>query len=112
MRKARQADPEKARRMEKDHRDKARKLVFDHYGHACSCPGCGSTRRLVIDHVNGDGREWRIRLFGRNDCGSRIIYLWLIRNGFPDEGLQVLCQPCNASKGRGTACRLDHAKAP
>lgn len=81
-----------------------RAVVFAHYGTVCAC--CGSTSRLSIDHINGDGKQHRRELFGRN-TGMRI-YTWLIREGFPP-GFQVLCRPCNASKGRGASCCLDHA---
>jgi hypothetical protein len=82
-----------------------RNTVFDHYGHACSC--CGATDDLTIDHINGDGQEHRLTLFGRN-TESVAMYRWLITNGFPS-GFQILCGPCNASKKSSTACRLDHS---
>ena len=83
-----------------------RDIVFGHYGRICSCPGCGATKDLTIDHINGDGDAHRIGLFGRS-AESRQLFIWLIETGFPP-GFQVLCRPCNASKGTGPACRLDH----
>lgn len=80
-----------------------RAVVFAHYGTACAC--CGSTTRLSIDHINGDGKQHRREL--GNSTGMRI-YTWLIREGFPP-GFQVLCGSCNASKGRSASCILDHA---
>jgi hypothetical protein len=77
------------------HRD----TVADHYGRTCAC--CGSTDRLTIDHVNGDGRERRLVI------GPGRLYRWLVRNGLP-AGFQTLCFPCNRSKGSGESCRLDH----
>lgn len=83
-----------------------RTAVFDHYGWACTC--CGSTKRLSIDHVNGDGREHREQLFGSNRGGRTFgLYRWLIASGFPD-GFQTLCKPCNGSKRDGERCRLNH----
>lgn len=78
-----------------------RKAVFDHYGRVCAC--CGTTERLSIDHVNGDGREHRKQI----GMGSSHLYRWLIANGFP-AGFQVLCKPCNKSKADGDGCRIDH----
>jgi hypothetical protein len=87
--------------------DSLRAAVFDHYGSACAC--CGSTERLSIDHVNGDGGRHRKELFG-DGTGGWGFYLWLIRQDFPVvPPLQVLCHGCNTSKGDGDRCRLDHA---
>jgi hypothetical protein len=83
------------------YRRRLREQVFAHYGTSCAC--CGSSVRLTIDHVQGDGLEHR-RVIGP---GTSALYRWLIRNGFPD-GFQTLCRPCNASKGRGSFCRLNH----
>lgn len=84
-----------------------RDRVFDHYGRECAC--CTSTERLTIDHINGDGRQHRMQLFGRKQYGAGFFfYDWLIKNDFPD-GYQTLCLSCNISKGDGPACRLDHA---
>ena len=89
------------------HRAALRATVLAHYGQVCAC--CGSTKRLGIDHINGDGARHRRELFeGR---GGARFYLWLIDQGFP-EGYQTLCQPCNASKATGPRCRLDHTVAP
>ena len=79
-------------------RAERRKAVFDHYGWSCAC--CGTTENLAIDHVNGDGREHRTVI-------GNHIYPWLVKNNFPD-GFQTLCLSCNASKGNGERCRLDH----
>lgn len=87
---------------ERDYLQGIKALVFEHYGAACAC--CGSEHDLTIDHVNGDGKEHR-REFSRS---WQAIYRWLINTGFP-EGFQTLCRPCNASKGRGVSCRLDHS---
>ena len=75
-------------------------IVFAHYGAVCSCPGCGATDDLAIDHVNGDGAEHR-RTFGVR------FHALLIAEGFPD-GYQTMCRPCNTSKGEGQACQLWH----
>jgi len=70
----------------------------------CAC--CGRADNLSIDHVNGDGREHREEIFGRQGGGVEFYY-WLVTTGFPD-GFQTLCRSCNQSKGRGRRCRLAH----
>lgn len=95
-----EANRDQAQENNRQWRARVRVKVFDHYGRACAC--CGVARQLTIDHVNGDGREHRARI------GVRTLYVWLVRNGFPD-GFQTLCRPCNRSKGTGPVCRLDHS---
>ena len=73
-----------------------------------SCACCGTPDDLSIDHVNGDGAEHREALFGDPKRASHQFWCWLIREEFP-AGFQVLCRPCNTSKGRGAGCRIDHA---
>jgi hypothetical protein len=81
-----------------------RRQVLDHYGWECAC--CGVSDDLTIDHVDGDGAEHRIELFGNRSAGTQF-YLWLVRNDFPDDiRVQVLCVPCNSSKGTGERCRM------
>jgi len=77
--------------------------VFAHYGHACAC--CGSTERLTIDHINGDGKRHREEIRANN---GPSFHRWLIKNNFPS-GFQTLCLLCNRSKGDGPACRIDHS---
>jgi hypothetical protein len=104
-----EANPEKCREKAQRHRESLRVTVFDHYGRACACPGCGATDDLTIDHVNGDGKQHREAVFGRSNAAGWQFYRWLIRNGFP-AGFQVLCKSCNASKKAGNECRLNHAQ--
>jgi hypothetical protein len=98
----REANPDKMREVAQRHIGKLKAAVLDHYGRACAC--CGATERLTVDHINGDGDLHRAEV-----GGGWAIYRWLISNGFPG-GFQILCLPCNASKKRGSRCRLDHAK--
>jgi len=83
--------------------DQLRGEVLPHYGTVCEC--CGTTERLSIDHVNGDGAAHRTELFGSPRGRTVAFYQWLIDNGFP-EGYQTLCVPCNSSKGTGAECRI------
>jgi hypothetical protein len=92
-----------------------RAQVFEHYGNACVC--CGSTRRLHLDHVHGNGPEHR-ELTGNAAIGGPSFYAWLISRDFPDEcepggefELQTLCGRCNISKWNGDRCKLHGAGA-
>jgi hypothetical protein len=100
--------PEKWRAQRRRYRHnrqvRERRRVFAHYGTSCAC--CGTGDRLTIDHVNGDGAEHRREMGNR---GGSHTYHWLVMNGFPP-GFQTLCDPCNLSKDRGPACRLDHTE--
>jgi hypothetical protein len=78
-----------------------REAILNHYGRACSC--CGSSDDLGIDHIHGGGGRHRAEI----GLGSSKLYRWLIASGFPG-GFQILCFPCNRSKGEGDRCRLDH----
>jgi hypothetical protein len=98
------AEPEKYRARYRDWHDSLKDVVFEHYGQQCAC--CGSADRLTVDHVNGDGAQHRAVIGTTSDR----IYYWLVTNGFPP-GFQSLCRPCNTSKAKGEACRLDHAAA-
>lgn len=69
--------------------------VFDHYGWVCACCEEAEPLFLTIDHVNNDGAEHREKI-----GGSGSLYLWLIRNNFP-EGFQTLCRNCNWAKQFG-----------
>lgn len=88
----------------RQYRATVRARVLEHYGTACAC--CGGTERLTVDHLDGNGGEHR-REFSKHNLGSYRFYLWLIREGFPP-GYQVLCLPCNQSKGKHERCRLWH----
>jgi hypothetical protein len=100
--------PEKVRAKNAANKGQLREQVFGHYGRTCAC--CGSTDRLCIDHINGDGRAHRITLYGRANAAGTQFYRWLIQNGFPP-GFQVLCLTCSTSKGDGPACGLHHQNA-
>ena len=93
-----------ARAASEPRRLRYRAQVLAHYGRECAC--CGTTDRLTIDHVNGDGGQHRAEIGN----GTAALDTWLIRHGFPD-GFQTLCLPCNQSKGTGQRCRLEHETA-
>lgn len=97
---ARPWDPVRGNAYKKKSRAKKKRRIFSHYGESCAC--CGSVDDLVIDHINGNGKEHREELGNK---GGHAFYDWLIKQDFPD-GFQTLCASCNASKGRGTRCRI------
>jgi 5-methylcytosine-specific restriction endonuclease McrA len=100
-------DRARLRSWQKEHNQKKRLEVLQHYGGKCVCCGQTNPLFLTIDHKNSDGnRDPRAR--GRS--GFRISglgwYMKLIKLGFPDD-FQVLCWNCNHAKeiyGGGIAC--------
>ena len=105
----RKANQAAAAATQQQRRISARARVLEYYGSpplppSCAC--CATTDDLTIDHIGGGGNAHRIALFG-TPYGSARFYRWLIKHGLPI-GYQVLCHPCNASKGDGERCRLAH----
>jgi DNA-directed RNA polymerase specialized sigma24 family protein len=87
--------------------ERARSLVFAHYGEACAC--CGSTENLCLDHIHGNGAEHRALAVG----GGVTFYIWLVARDFPPEcepggefELGPLCDSCNLSKALTDHCRM------
>jgi hypothetical protein len=85
-------------------RKRRRLLVIQHYGGKCACCGEINLEFLTVDHINGDGSKHRRELGtkrktdGRYCFGGSTLYLWLIKNKFP-EGFRILCWNCNSSLG-------------
>lgn len=74
---------------------KYKNKVIDAYGSGCAECKISDIKYLTIDHKNNDGADQRKKL----KCGTGSkFYRWLIKNNFPDLGLQVLCYNCNCSK--------------
>jgi len=82
----------KVKHKRKEDNRRIKLLVFNHYGHKCSCCGESNELLLNIDHINNDGnRHRKLR-------GSGIsIYKDIINNGFPNF-YQLLCWNCNMGK--------------
>lgn len=70
-----------------------RSETFAAYGGECICCGESQIDVLTIDHVKNDGAQHR-RLIG----GGSRLYAWLRKNGFPQDGFQILCFNCNRAK--------------
>lgn len=84
----------------------AKAAVIEAYGGCCAC--CGETEPdfLCLDHVNGDGAEERIRLYGKrtgNGGGGYRTYALAIREGFPAR-YRLLCFNCNFGVTRPGGC--------
>jgi hypothetical protein len=90
-----------------------RKLVISFYGGKCQCCDEPNIEFLAIDHINGNGKQHRIK---NKITGGTKFYQWLKANNFP-EGFRVLCHNCNLSKGfygycphsRDAVCAADRA---
>jgi hypothetical protein len=108
-RRYREANPEAQREADRRYCGAIRATVLGHYspGSPPCCACCGTTEKLAIDHVDGNGTAHRMEIFGAQRGGVQF-YRWLIAEDFP-AGYQVLCMRCNASKGDGERCQLDHA---
>lgn len=74
-------------------RDKEK--VISKYGVICAECKEDRIERLTIDHINNDGALQRRQL----KCGTGVtFYRYLIKNNYPNLGLQVLCYNCNCGK--------------
>ncbi len=70
------------------------------YGGACVCCGDATFEFLSLDHKNGRNTEERgnYRFYGTR------FYRTLRRQGWPQEGYQLLCMNCNFSNGKYGYC--------
>jgi len=86
-----------------------KKIVIEHYGGKCQCPGCQEDRLpfLTIDHKNGDGAEHRRKI----PAARKRIYAWLLKENFPDD-FQILCWNCNCAKSTDGHCPVHTQTAP
>jgi hypothetical protein len=85
------------RKANKKYRHGLKEEAHRAYGNKCQC--CGETipEFLTLDHVKNDGKEHREAL-GHSGRGHGF-YLWLKRQGYPKEIVQLLCMNCNWAKG-------------
>jgi hypothetical protein len=87
----------------KEHRDRLKKIVFEHYGNKCNCVTCDIVEQkfLSIDHIDNNGSKHKDKK-GRRLSGEKL-YRWIIKNNFPTN-LQLLCMNCNFAKGHFGQC--------
>lgn len=65
------------------------------YGGKCGCCAESTWEFLTIDHVGGGGHQERKRLKKK----GTDFYLWLRRNGWPQDDYRLLCYNCNLACG-------------
>ena len=90
-------------------------LCLSAYGGRCVCCGEDGT----CDHCGKVNDRWTLywltidhkvpRALGERRVSGREFMASIVREGYPST-YQVLCRPCNASKGRGEGCRIDHSQ--
>lgn len=68
--------------------------VLTRFGGKCECCGETGIEFLTVDHINNDGNAHRKVM--KSTFGG--IYGWLAKNGYPKDGLQLLCWNCNMAK--------------
>lgn len=91
-------------RYERQWRLLVRDEVFTEYGGRCQCLGCDETNFafLSVEHVGGWGKKHRAEL-----KGTPMIQ-WLKRNGFPKDGIVLMCFNCNMSAGKSESGKCPH----
>ena len=93
-------DPVKLSSLSENRRIAIRDEMIKVYGGKCECCGENEPQFLTIDHINNDGAEHRKKI------GSGInLYRNLKNQGWPKEGLRLLCFNCNCGRSRnGGTC--------
>jgi hypothetical protein len=77
-------------------RFRIRDEVLNYYSNGkyiCATCGFSDIRALSIDHINGDGKNYR----GMSHRSGTGLYYWLKRNHYP-KGYQILCMNCQSIK--------------
>ena len=69
-----------------------KKRLMDIYGGKCVCCGETNIEFLCINHINEDGAKHRKEL---GLSGGTSFYRWLIKNNYPKDNFNILCQNCN-----------------
>jgi hypothetical protein len=111
----RKNNPEYAKAIQERSYNKIRRECFERYGNGkaqCRCCGEKEFKFLHLDHINGDGWEFRKAWTENNGkvVGGTGFYYWLKKNGWPDLALQVLCANCNLGKRTGKYCPHEVAR--
>jgi hypothetical protein len=83
----------------RDLRQVLKREVLKIYGGVCRCCGEDRVEFLTIHHVDNNGAEHRLKVWGDvRRGGGTTFYYWLRRNGYPS-GFEVLCFNCNCALG-------------
>lgn len=87
----RNGNREEHRQKAREHCQRRKREVIDHYGGKCACCGESAIEFLCLDHKNGNGQQER--------KAYHFTQVWriAIKRGFPDD-YQVLCFNCNNAK--------------
>lgn len=80
----------------KEYWDNLRCEVRAAYGGCCQCCGETGILFLTVDHVLNNGAAHRRYL--KMSGAGHTFYLWLKKQGFPQEDFQLLCMQCNWGK--------------
>lgn len=89
------ANEPKVKAMRKAVSAERRRIVFEHYGNACTCCGSDIPEFLELHHLDGNGRQHRKEVLR---SAGHLYYHWLIKNNFPtDIRLCLLCGNCHGS---------------
>jgi hypothetical protein len=103
----REQSNERSRRWRRRHKDQVNeiqrrdntrvKLKLMNLLGGCQCRRCGFSdiRALQIDHINGKGKQLRIKLTGSNRMNRLVFYYYLRDPEMAKRELQVLCANCN-----------------
>lgn len=75
-------------------------IILEKYGGSCNCCGITYSRILTVDHIDGNGANFRRvkRLVGSH------FHRWLRDNNFPKDNYQILCRNCNSGKRQHKHC--------
>lgn len=96
-------NPDKIRakegRITKNRVERYWQMILDAYGRMCYC--CGETIEdfLTLHHINRDGGEHRKRR-----PGAKLMFLDVIREGFPKGKYAIACMQCNYAMRWGKIC--------
>ena len=83
-------------RAAKNHRQRTKEKVINHYGKICACCGESNIVFLTISHPNKDGAEHRNKITGDNRRGGYGFYAKLVRDNFiTPYKIIVECYNCN-----------------
>lgn len=87
MKRYRQENPEKYRRMSYERKKKQRQQLLDMYGNVCVVCGFDNPLALTLDHINGDGNK------ERRKHGEHKIYRLALEKYQPKK-YRTLCMNC------------------
>lgn len=88
-----------------------RKEVINAYGGKCRCCSEDTPEFMAIDHVYNDGAYNRREK--KHPASGSQFYVWLKKQGFPQDRFQLLCHNCNLAKSLYGKCPhqiINHAQ--